>query len=592
MRTIDVLHRELTGERLTDRCSQGRLLRWLAVGVAAGLLAFAFPAVAGATDYCVDAVPACGPKNVASFQEALDKAAAATDADRVFLGASTYTAPVANGFAYDNPGGPVEIIGAGQDSSTPTIVTSAPGASDHVLRLMGGPGSSLHDLKIELPPTAISGLRGLETNATARRITVVDAATVQTTPRVGVLLRGGVLEDSLVVLNTNSDGVILVDGAGAVRGSRITASIGLSSDGGVVERTDVNATTTGVVLQRNQTTIRSSQIRVSGGNATGFYAIVQPGSDTTVIADGVDLLGPAGPGATGVRAETAYAPASSVSVTLTNSLLRGFPKALYAYAANYDTGSARIDASYSDYDASKNMSSGTNATITQTNVSNVGDVGFADVGDDDYRLLPGSPLVDAGDPATAQGLDLRGNPLLTDGNLDGTARRDIGAFELPGPLPGAGDQAPLGADPPPGGGGVDREAPLLSGFVSTHKLFAVGAARTAISAAAARGTRFRYTLSEPARVTIKIQRALPGRRRQGSCVRPSPQLRGAKPCKRYRTVGMLTRTGKQGQNSTTFTGRLGSRALPPGTYRAVARATDEAQNRSVPKRSSFRIVHG
>jgi hypothetical protein len=277
MRTIDVAHDELTGERPTDRSSQGRFMRWLAVGVAAGLLAFAFPAVAGATDYCVDAVPACGPKNVASFQAALDKAAAATDADRIFLGPLTYTAPVANGFAYDESGGPVEIVGAGQGGPTPTIVTSAPGATDHVLRLTGGPGTSIHDLKIELPPTAVSGLRGLETNATARRITVVDAA-AQTTARVGVLLRGGVLEDSIVLLGTNSDGVILVDGAGAVRGSRIAANTGLSSDGGAVERTEVTATTAGVVLQRNQTTIRSSQIRVDGGNATGIYAIVQPGS--------------------------------------------------------------------------------------------------------------------------------------------------------------------------------------------------------------------------------------------------------------------------------------------------------------------------
>ena len=81
--------------------------------MAAGLLVCAFPTVAGATDYCVDAVAACGPKNVAGFQDALNKAAATGNADRIFLGATTHTAPVASGFTYEQQAGPVEIVGAG-----------------------------------------------------------------------------------------------------------------------------------------------------------------------------------------------------------------------------------------------------------------------------------------------------------------------------------------------------------------------------------------------------------------------------------------------------------------------------------------------
>jgi hypothetical protein len=55
----------------------------------------------------------------------------------------------------------------------------------------------------------------------------------------------------------------------------------------------------------------------------------------------------------------------------------------------------------------------------------------------DYRLLAGSPLIDTGDPATPQGLDLAGSPLVADGNGDGDARRDPGAFEFQ-PAPAAG----------------------------------------------------------------------------------------------------------------------------------------------------------
>jgi hypothetical protein len=107
------------------------------------------------------------------------------------------------------------------------------------------------------------------------------------------------------------------------------------------------------------------------------------------------------------------------------------------------TGTAIVAASYSDYDPSGNTTE-ENGSIIESNISNVGDAGFVDSANGDYHLLSSSPLVDAGDPATAQGLDLDGNPLVTDGNHDGTARRDLGAFEVPGPLPA---QSPGGGQP-------------------------------------------------------------------------------------------------------------------------------------------------
>ena len=210
-------------------------------------------------------------------------------------------------------------------------------------------------------------------------------------------------------------------------------------------------------------------------------------------------------------------------------------------------GRRQVDASYSDYDGSGNLNQG--GEITESSISNVGAAGFAAPGD--YHLAQGSPLVDAGDPAAQQGLDLAGNPLVADGNGDGAARRDIGAYELPGP-------AQL---PPNGGGqGADTRAPVLSGFASTRRSFA-------------KRTRFRFTLSETARVTIRIQRAT------GTGART-----------RYRTVAAIRRSGKSGRNSTAFSRKVGRRLLHAGRYRAVARAADAAGNRSAPRRATFRIA--
>jgi hypothetical protein len=545
----------------------------LPVGLAAGLLASAFPAVAGATDYCVDATPACGSKNVPGIQEALNLADGSSGADRIFLGPGTHTAPVASGFDYDNPSGPVEIIGTGRGGPDETVITRPPGTSGYVLSLIGGPGTSIHDVRIQLPDNVAPGFTALRTNGTVRETTLVELPQ-QGNGRYGVVLMGGVLQDSNIILSlTNTGGVVFENGGGTVRNSGVSADHGIiSSYGGLVEQSGVLARTHAVIASRGHTTIRSSRINVDGTFGDGIAAFVTAGFNTTVVADGVSIVGPGGSGSTGVRVSTSLAPSSNASLTLTNSFLRRFGTTLDVLGLG--SGTAHVSASYSDYDATKNLRNGLSASIAETNISNVGDVGFMDVSDGDYALLPGSPLVDAGDPSAPQGLDAVGNPLVTDGNLDGIARRDIGPFELPAPVPpGGGGQPPAGGGQLPAGGdqgaAADRQAPLVSGFLSTKKLFAVGRARTAVSASAHR-TRFRYTLDEPARVTISIQRALSHGR--------------------YRTVGKLTRNAAQGANSTVFSGRIGRRALRPGRWRAVARATDAAGNRSAPARTRFRIA--
>ncbi len=60
---------------------------------------------------------------------------------------------------------------------------------------------------------------------------------------------------------------------------------------------------------------------------------------------------------------------------------------------------------------------------------------FVDVAGRDFHLQKISPCVDAGDPATGAGFDLDGRQSPKDGDEDGDAIVDMGAYEYPGPSP-------------------------------------------------------------------------------------------------------------------------------------------------------------
>ena len=84
-----------------------------------------------------------------------------------------------------------------------------------------------------------------------------------------------------------------------------------------------------------------------------------------------------------------------------------------------------------------------------------------------------------------------------------------------------------------------------------------------------RKSRFRYEMSEPAKVKFTIKR----RTKRG-----------------YRTVGTFTQLGSSGRNERRFRAKLGARRLRPGTFQARLRAVDAAGNRSAPRTVGFRVL--
>jgi hypothetical protein len=155
-----------------------------------------------------------------------------------------------------------------------------------------------------------------------------------------------------------------------------------------------------------------------------------------------------------------------------------------------------------------------------------------------------------------------------------------------------GECAPRPADGPGDGGddsAADTTAPVLSGLRMTRKRFAVARAATPRAARLRRGSAFTFSLSEDARTSIAIARALPGRLAGPRCV-PSRGTTG-RLCWRHFVVATLTRAGtRRGLNRIAFSGRLGRRALPAGRYRATVGAVDAAGNGAAARRVRFRIA--
>lgn len=516
--------------------------RIAAAGIAATALGTALPAVASATDYCVAPNYSCGANNVQKVQVALDLAASTQEADRVLLGEATYSPEPGKGpFSYTKAGAPVEIVGAGRGR---TVLTAPDGSLGQVLTLKAGSDSSVRDLTVRIPTQAANSFRGLLTDGAARRIEVVEAEG-QIADRYGVLLEeNGTLEDSTVTLSTEGDttGVSVLnpvqDRMISLRGVTIAARTGVRSHGHLtMDRTRVTGGDVGVLVTAMDTTITNSLVRQTWVYGTGIKVRPDLNYSSSVTADGLTVVGANTPDVAGVVATTSFAPARNVEVRLANSVIRGASNPLGAVATG--AGAAKISASFADYNRYESITIGAGATIDETHVTNVGDAGFVNEANGDYRLRGGSPLVDLGDPDVPQSLDLEGNPLVADGNGDGFARRDIGAFEL----------QPAAPQPQPQ---ADTQPPVITGF---------RARRLGVS----------YKLSERARVTVKVQRRLAGRRA------------------RYRTLGKVAKPAKQGANRLKLSRRIRARDARPGRYRAVIVAIDAAGNRSAPKVAAFRV---
>jgi hypothetical protein len=469
---------------------------------------------------------------------------------------------------------------------------TAPDAAAAVMTLQGGAGSLIRDLTVALPANLPASPFSVGLSIADPALNVaVESDPTNTQAHVGVNIgAGGSLTGSTVVLSQAIGNVTgaQIDGASGVplANTTIVARNGvavLDPGASVIERVDITSEATAVGSAGPGVTVRSSILRpIQGGTGA---SVIDQSFDADLMLDGVTILGDGSPSSTGAAA-TNFFGGHTASVTRKSSIVRNVARSMMLEASNA-AGAATATALYSDYDPAAVTIVDGLGVETATPASGLLEPG-ANLNVDplftnppsDPSLSAASALIDRGDPATAGGLDFSGGALVTDGDGDGTARRDVGANERPG--------VPSSAGGIGGGAGTDVLAASISGFRAVPKRFAV--VKRKAKAAARRGTKFRWRLDEAAAVTLTVARALPGRRKAGACRRPTRRNRDRRRCIRYRSVGRLNANGVPGPNSRAFGGRFKRRALRPGPYRALIGAVDAAGNISKPRATRFKVL--
>jgi hypothetical protein len=374
--------------------------------------------------------------------------------------------------------------------------------------------------------------------------------------------------DSVEVTSESSSAATIYEGSMTVRRSRILGEYGLAAiaSGGT--------TSAGQVFD---------SLLISTGGVAAESEAYDSGSTSSLSIVGSTIVGLSSSAAVRATREEESGPAT---VTLRNSIARHLPPPK-APLADLLADSGTIVAAFSSFTSSV-AENGGSVPAPGSGSNLTGDPLFVDPGAGNFALQGASPLVDRGDPSVVQAgeLDLGGSPRSLDGNRDCLAAPDMGAFEVTG--------QGIPCDPPP----------AVTQFGVTNKVFAPvggksrakGSALTSASRKVKRGTRFVYTLSEEARVTIAIERKLKGRRTgrgaKARCVKATRANRKAPRCARFVKVTSLGAQAAAGKQSLSFSGRVRGKPLKPGPYRATIVAKDAGGQASSPRRVGFRIVRG
>jgi hypothetical protein len=438
---------------------------------------------AAASTFCVPAFSASCPNSggnaaVADLEEAMAANASDGVPDQIVLGPGEFSedadfepGPGSSPESFEAKGSdPLSIFGAGR---TATVLTSAGSGNVYVVNLSFNNARtvSLNSLTIRIPASFPDGqgaaaylfegdsLRGVDVASRNAGSDGVDAGGAGNLV-VGGELRGeagGLLDDGLRVSTENSsmtvEGTVLKGTAWALS----TAAAGASLTARRV--TEIGTRNYGAIASRGTLAIENSRLGIADGIA--LYASAASG-DTLLSADHVTAVNAGGAGSPAFEVKKSSSGPGNATIDARNSILRGFGSGYRVEGiAGPGIGLATLAVRYSNF-----QQTGTSSGVLALGNGNIDADPLLAA---DYSLAANSPSVDAGDPAGG-GLetDFLSEPRPLDGNGDGIARRDQGAYELQPPAaPGGGGESPrpeggtLGEPPIPpiGSRGGDRKAP-------------------------------------------------------------------------------------------------------------------------------------
>ena len=467
-------------------------VRSLTAGTTLAVVAIAMLVGAGsaaATTFCVPGFHSACPNsggNVAqaNLETAMQTNGDDTIADRIVIAAGTVTNP--DPYELDSgDNDDLEIVGAGPGA---TAITTTGSGNEFVMNLNGARDVTVRDLTLRAPASFVDNQGGA---LQAEEDTFVNV--------------------DLESRNVRSDGANSMIGGSTFTDGRVYGSNGGSIDTAFatngagtgelrIERTTIEDASWGVFVNSINVVTRVKRTRIVDPVAyglrvtTGAFAVME--NSLIVVDDAIAVTGETGSTETlilTVRHSTivdtggadnpaidvgdTFSPkAGTVNAVISDTIIAGNEDPLKCESPMSSTTlTMRYSYFFHSATAEGNCSLPTIQTIDAFDPE-FGAPQFAGPGD--YHLPAGSPAIDSGDPLTVSlpTEDFDGAPRPVDGNGDGVARRDMGAYELqpPAALP----EAPGSGSPQsPGSDVADTKPPRTSIVKGPGPGLAGGAAR-------------------------------------------------------------------------------------------------------------------